>query len=601
MISRAAFPLNFPPSFSPRLSLISAAVLSSALLVACGGGSGGDSGGNASTPVAGTPVTTTPVETPAETPAETPSETPDTPTTEPTTPTDPVTPTEPVTPPGRWTVGDMHVHTYQSDDTQQTTTLDQVLAKAFNTFGLDWAAISDHLRVSSYDNNGNRLTTQIPFSEGMAKYQVPRIKALQAAGTYADKTIFASAEWDMPGHDHGNVGILTDQPMSDAALKAVSQFEYLFTNRPAAQFPAADVTAWGPKAGTGYNTHAETLKGLDWLKTNYPNTSYLQVNHPSRNLGSYTIAQLREMNDLAPKIVFSIEGMVGNQMEPDRGGYTQAANPTTANLVARTYGGVDYLVAKLGGTWDALLSEGRHIWNVADSDYHFTVNGNNSSGYAPGEYAKNHLWGDIKGPQSLLDAMRAGKVFGTHGDLISALDFRVTSSAGSGEMGSEIAAKAGETVTISVRFKTPDRNNFEYRLGSGIPANVKPVVDHIDLIAGDVTGRETPGTPGYSRDTNPSTRVAKRFTAADWKLDSEGYYAATYTMAANNSQYFRLRGTNLGVDVPGEMVAGEPQPDVSISSNTVPDATTRFNAINARNYSDLWFYSNPVFVKVPTP
>jgi hypothetical protein len=28
------------------------------------------------------------------------------------------------------------------------------------------------------------------------------------------------------------------------------------------------------------------------------------------------------------------------------------------------------------------------------------------------------------------------------------------------------------------------------------------------------------------------------------------------------------------------------------------DNTARFNAINARNYSDLWFYSNPVFVKV---
>jgi hypothetical protein len=77
----------------------------------------------------------------------------------------------------------------------------------------------------------------IPFSEGMAKYQVPRIKALQAAGTYADKTIFTSFEWDMPGHDHANVGLLTDDPMSAAALKAVSQFEYLFTDRSAALFP----------------------------------------------------------------------------------------------------------------------------------------------------------------------------------------------------------------------------------------------------------------------------------------------------------------------------------------------------------------------------
>lgn len=563
-------------SLSPRsvfrLSLVSTLLMSGVMLTACGGG-----GSDAATPVATAPTTpTTPVDpTPAPTPPDTPA-----------------------APRGKWTTGDLHVHTYQSDDTQQISTLDQVLAKALKTFGLDWVVISDHLRLSSYDNDGHTLSAQIPFSEGMAKYQVPRIKALQAAGTYADKTIFSSFEWDMPAHDHGNVGLLTDDPMSAAALKAVSQFEYLFTNRAASLFPAADVAAWGPKAGTGYNTHAETLSAITWLKNNYPDTSYLQINHPSRNLGKYTADQLREMNDLAPDIVFSLEGMVGNQMEPDRGGYTQAANPTPANLVARTYGGVDYLVATLGGTWDALLSEGRHIWNVADSDYHFTVNGNNSSGYAPGEYSKNYLFGEIKDPKSLLAAMRKGKLFAVNGDLINALDFRVANTTTSAEMGEDLATKAGDQLQVTIRFKSPERNNYEFVVGSGIPANLKPVVDHIDLIAGDVTGREVAGTAGYSRSTNPSTRVVKRFTANDWKLDAEGYYAVTYTVTASGNQYFRLRGTNLGVDVPGEMVAGEPQPDVSISTTTVPNAATRFNAINARNYSDLWFYSNPVFVNV---
>lgn len=482
----------------------------------------------------------------------------------------------------------------QSDDAQQVNKLDQVLAQAFDRFGLDWAALSDHLRMSSYDNDGNKLATAIPFSEGMAKYQVPRIKALQAAGKYADKTIFASFEWDMPSHDHGNVGLLTDNPMSATALKAANQFEYLFSNRPASAFAPEDVAAWGPKAGTGYNTHAETLAAISWLKSNYPDTSYLQINHPSRNPGKYTIAQLREMNDLAPNIVFSLEGMVGNQMEPDRGGYTSDYIP--ANLPSRVYGGVDYLVAKLGGTWDALLSEGRHIWNVADSDYHFTISqGQYSSGYAPGEYAKNHLWGDIKDPKSLLAAMRSGKLFAVNGDLINALDFKVQSAKGAGEMGSEVAAKAGEDLKITIRFKSPERNNFEYQLGSGVFANVKPAVDHIDLIAGDVTGLEKPGTPGYSRDTNTSTRVLKRFTRNDWKLDADGYFAVSYTVKAGNNQYFRLRGTNLGTDVPGETAAGEPLPDAKV---VVTDNVARFNAINARNYADLWFYSNPVFVKV---
>uniref|UniRef100_UPI000D367333 S-layer protein n=1 Tax=unclassified Variovorax TaxID=663243 RepID=UPI000D367333 len=570
-------PLPSPRIDNPRLpavppfrrTLYATLALGTLMLAACGGGGGGS--GVALLPAAPAPAPAPAAVAPAPAPAP-----------------------APVAPAGRWTVGDLHVHTMQSDDTQQVSTLDQVLAKAFDQFGLDWAALSDHLRLSSYDNDGNLLPRQIPFSEGMAKYQVPRIQALQAGGKYADKTIFASFEWDMPSHDHGNVGILTDAPMSAAALKAASQFEYLFTNRDPALFPADDVAAWGPKAGTSYSTHAETLAAIAWLKKNYPDSSYLQINHPSRNPGKYTAAQLREMNDLAPDIVFSLEGMVGNQMEPDRGGYTSAYIP--ANLPSRTYGGVDYLVAKLGGTWDALLSEGRRIWNVADSDYHFTTSkGLYSSGYAPGEYARNHLWGDVKDPKSLLKALRAGQLFAVNGGLIDALDFSVKSARGTGAMGAEVAATSGETLSVTIRFKSPERNNYEYQLGSGVFANVKPVVDHIDLIVGDVTGPETPGTPGYARDTNPSTRVLKRFTRSDWKLDADGYFAVSYTVKAGNNQYFRLRGTNLGTDVPNETAAGEPLPD---AQTTGTDNVARFNAINARNYSDLWFYSNPVFVKV---
>jgi hypothetical protein len=570
VLAVAVFVAMKSPSSAPhfRKSLFSTLALGAIMLTACGGGSDGGLS------IVGLPVApAAPVPSPAAPPPP---------------------PAPSATPAGRWTVGDLHIHTMQSDDTQQISTLDQVLAKAFDKFGLDWAALSDHLRLSSYDNDGNKLAAQIPFSLGMAKYQVPRIKALQASGKYADKTIFSSFEWDMPTHDHGNVGIVTDNPMSDAALKAASQFEYLFTNRDPALFPADDVTAWNAKDARAFSTHEDVLKAIAWLKKNYPDTSYLQINHPSRNPGKYTIAQLREMNDAAPNIVFSLEGMVGNQMEPDRGGYNSTYTP--ANLPSRTYGGVDYLVAKLGGTWDALLSEGRHIWNVGDSDYHFTTSqGLYSSGYAPGEYARNHLWGDIKDPKSLLTALRSGKLFAVNGGLINALDFKVQSAKGAGEMGAEVAAKPGEDLKITIRFKSPERNNFEFQLGSGVLANVKPVVDHIDLIAGDVTGPETPGTPGYSRDTNPSTRVLKRFTRSDWTLDAEGYFAVSYMMKAGSNQYFRLRGTNLGTDVPNETAAGEPLFD---AQTTGADNVARFNAINARNYSDLWFYSNPVFVKV---
>ena len=133
----------------------------------------------------------------------------------------------------------------------------------------------------------------------------------------------------------------------------MAEFEYLYTNKAANLFDpqlVADL-AGQPRA---YSTHADSLAALKWLRDKHPD-SYMLLNHPSRYAGKYTIGQLREMHDLAPSIFFAIEGMVGNQMEPDRGGYAEAYTP--AKLPNRTYGGVDYLVAQLGGTWDALLGE----------------------------------------------------------------------------------------------------------------------------------------------------------------------------------------------------------------------------------------------------
>jgi hypothetical protein len=74
-----------------------------------------------------------------------------------------------------------------------------------------------------------------------------------------------------------------------------------------------------------------------------------------------------------------------------------------------------------------------------------------------------------------------------------------------------------------------------------------------------------------------------------------GDHVITYTTTATHDQYFRLRGTNLGADVVGETAAGEPLADVKTD---LADNQARFDAINDRNYADLWFYSNPIFVKV---
>ncbi|MGV7209411.1 S-layer protein [Oxalobacteraceae bacterium A2-2] len=497
---------------------------------------------------------------------------------------------------GRWLAGDLHTHTTQSADADVSQTLDKILSKAFTSYGLDWMAVSNHLRVSTRDEKGAPLAASIPMSIGAERYEIPRIQALQAAGTYADKLIFSGFEWDMPTHDHIGIGLFEGAGKLASSTKGMKEFEYLFTTRDAAMFDPADVAAWKARYGdTRYNKTADdALQAINWLKQNYPDTSYAVINHPSRNKGSYTIADFRAFNDAAPNIVFAIEGMVGNQMEPDRGGYTAAY--TDDNALLRVYGGVDYVVAKLGGPWDALLGEGRHIWNLTDSDTHFKIVGGNSSGYFPGEYAKNYVFNSAQGTptaRDLLQGLRSGKMFSVYGDLINALDFNLASKDDRKEMGGELKVGSGDKVTITIRFKSPARNNYEKPVDSGTPANVKPVVDHVDLIAGDVGPRAAAGSAAYNVATNASTRVVKRFTSADWKVDADGYYSVSYETTASRNQYFRLRGTNLGTDVAGLTQGGEPLADQRTST---ADNTARFNDINDRNYRSLWFYSNPVFV-----
>ena len=397
---------------------------------------------------------------------------------------DPQTP--PVTRTGAWTHGDLHVHTYQSDDAQVS--LESVLDDGFERYDLDWMALSNHLRLSGRDHTGAALPGgSIPFSQGLVDFEKPYVEQAQADGRYAGKTVFSTVEWDMPSHDHVNIGIGMEDPYGEESLRAVAEFEYLFTNRDPALFDPALVASLEDET-RAYQTHEDSMKALAWLRDNHPD-SYMLLNHPNRYMNKYTTAQLREMHDLAPEIFFSIEGMVGNQMEPDRGGYVEAY--TDANLTSRTYGGTDYIVSKLGGPWDALLGEGRRIWNVANSDYHFTTaQGRFSSGYAPGEYAKTYVWleDDARAPVDLLAALRGGRLFGVFGDLIDALEFKAQGQ-GEGEavhMGGELQAGQGEQVTVTIRFHSPERNNYEYPLESGHLVNARPVVDHVDLIVGDV-------------------------------------------------------------------------------------------------------------------
>src|SRR5262249_49946392 len=111
----------------------------------------------------------------------------------------------------------------------------------------------------------------------------------------------------------------------------------------------------------------------------------------------------------------------------------------------------------------------------------------------------------------------------------------------------------------------------------------------------EVTGKAQPATAAYDNATNASTHVVARFGSSDWATDEQGYYVVTHELTASTSLYIRLRGTNLAIDVAGETANGEPLADAIVD---IADNQARFNAINDRNYADLWFYSNPIFVTV---
>ena len=112
-----------------------------------------------------------------------------------------------------------------------------------------------------------------------------------------------------------------------------------------------------------------------------------------------------------------------------------------------------------------------------------------------------------------------------HGDLVNALDFRVQSGAARGTMGQDFKVAKSSPVTITIRFRSPAKNNN----------GDAPVVDHIDLIAGQVRGKVAPtladGTanPDYSKDTNETTSVVATFNATNWTTTPDGWTTMTYT------------------------------------------------------------------------
>lgn len=424
--------------------------------------------------------------------------------------------------------------------------------------------------------------------------------------------------------------------------------------------------------------HLKSVEGVKWMNEKAPNTSYFVPAHleragvynPTGNRG-FNIEHLRNFNNAAPRIAFGFESMPGHQAQEDRGGYgTGAAG-------GGTFGGSGAYAGWVGGVWDALLGEGRNWWFFASSDYHnrgsFGADQRESnSDFAPGEYTKDYVMvrkgkGDLTA-EGIIDGLRSGNSYVANGDVIDRLGFVVCAvnpglpykanqalvekaaanaalnhgevrMDGCATMGEKLVARPGADLIVAIAVRDPEGKNFSpysfpnpslKQVGITQPLD-KPVLDHIDVIGGLVTGYVSPtdgeryaGPIGTDVATsapaakNLSAGIKKVFNKTNWTEAAGGLRTMSYRIpAVKASQYLRLRGTNLPASVPNETDAkGNPLSDWLVSpvdmtvAGTVPcgDAAcpahmrtvagVKYSSFDVAAWSDLWFYSNPVFVEV---
>lgn len=497
---------------------------------------------------------------------------------------------------GTYVTGDFHQHTGYSDGTNP---IKFVYSQA-KKYGLDFTVNSEHGGAFQGDASEGDYEGECPkWSEttqfkgdanGKNMWRWQSIKDYSWLQTKAfgdankDIVTMQGLEWNPSGHEHASTCIISGQfDAVDAArnANAMAQFEYMFDNNDKDN-TGGNEFGWVKSTKTG---HEKSMEAAAWLQANHRKTSWIVPAHPERQ-NKWSIADYRDFNDIAPDVFTAFESTPGHQASPSRGGIGNSASYKKTY----TFGGTGIMAAQVGGLWDAMLSEGRNFWLVANSDFHRHVSQGDGDFY-PGEYQKNYISVKEKTAQGIVDGLRSGNLFSVHGDLIDKLEFSI----GSATMGQTYNAKTGK-VKISIVVRDPETNN--HNVYSSL---TNPKLDHIDLIAGDMRPKAAKGSAEYSVDTYNKTAVIARFDAnggvkdangivsQKWIAKEDGVKVIEYEVEISKDTYFRLRGTNHGLNVAGETDAnGNPLVDT-------PTASVQEGAKVA--FEDLWFYSNPIFVK----
>ena len=389
-------------------------------------------------------------------------------------------------------------------------------------------------------------------------------------------------EWNPPGHEHCSSGIITEQFVTNNPnANALAQFEYMFDASDPDQTGGLEYN-WVKSTKSGKE---KTMEAAQWLQENHRYTSWLVPAHPERQNG-WNVSDYRNLNDMAPDVFVAFESIPGHQSSSNRGGIGNSSSYENSY----TYGGVGIQAAKIGGLWDAMISEGRRFWLVANSDFHNHVS-LGADDFYPGEYQKTYISMKEKTAQGFVDGLRSGNIYCVHGDLIDRLEFSI----GTAVMG-EIYTAKGSTVKVRILVRDPETHNH-----NTYTSLTNPVLDHIDLIAVEMRPKVAQGTAEYSTGTYDKAKVIARFdavggvtdaneiTSTKWKDLGGGLKLVEYKVRITGDTYFRLRGTNHGLNIEGKTDAnGNPLEDK-------PTANVQEAAKVA--FEDLWFYSNPIFVR----
>ena len=481
----------------------------------------------------------------------------------------------------------------------------------------------------------------------------------------------------------------------------------------------------------GTTGHNKTVESLKWMKQFHGEASYYVPAHleragpfnPGGNNG-FNIEHLRNFNNAAPRVAFGFESQPGHGASDRRGEYNLRRNTISGvnvdSVGGTTYGGTGVYAAAVGGVWDALLGEGRNWWFFASSDWHsrgaFSVDDRRSDNdFWPGEYQRNYSMVRTGGnqrvsPQMIVDGLRTGNTWVDSGQLIDRLAFVACASyagpakrsnaavealavtaamnntdtdvAGCATMGEKLVVRPGAEVVVAIVVRDPAGKSYSpysfpnpslKQVGITQPLDM-PVLHHVDVIRGMVTGMKQPNAADYAGTwpdnwvdmanpqqlrslatvpaaaKNTTAAVINSFSQATWTTvaGQPEYKKMSFRIpAVTASQYLRLRGTNLPAAVPFETdAAGNPLSDlwtntgeirsktsgaVEFPSNSmlrIPCTTTggsnvpanealfsgsgidacpnhlsvvngqRMLGLDVAAWSDLWFYSNPIFVEV---